>query len=47
MHYYDLRNPREAVTVFKGHKKAVSYVKFLESSNELVSAYVKGKIREE
>jgi E3 ubiquitin-protein ligase RFWD2 len=37
IHYYDLRNPKEAVSLFKGHKKAVSYVKF-SSENEFVSA---------
>ncbi|KAJ1656014.1 hypothetical protein IWQ61_004344 [Dispira simplex] len=37
IYYYDLRQPRQALTVFKGHRKAVSYVKFL-SSRELVSA---------
>eukprot|EP00041_Stephanoeca_diplocostata_P025114 m.650553 g.650553 ORF g.650553 m.650553 type:complete len:254 (-) comp22673_c1_seq5:417-1178(-) len=37
IHYYDLRNPQESVFVFKGHAKAVSYVKFLNAT-ELVSA---------
>jgi E3 ubiquitin-protein ligase RFWD2 len=37
IHYYDLRNPKEAVSLFKGHKKAVSYVKF-SGENEFVSA---------
>ncbi|KAJ1970243.1 hypothetical protein IWQ62_000070 [Dispira parvispora] len=37
IYYYDLRQPRQALTVFKGHRKAVSYVKFL-NSRELVSA---------
>lgn len=37
IHYYDLRNPKEAVQLFKGHKKAVSYVKF-SGENEFVSA---------
>ncbi len=37
IHYYDLRNTKEAIRVFKGHKKAVSYVKF-SSNNEFVSA---------
>jgi len=39
IHYYDLRNAREPLCVFKGHKKAVSYVKFL-TKDEVVSAYV-------
>lgn len=38
IHYYDIRNIRGGgLNVFKGHAKAVSYVKFLNSS-ELVSA---------
>ncbi|XP_071512964.1 E3 ubiquitin-protein ligase COP1-like isoform X1 [Panulirus ornatus] len=37
VHYYDLRNMKEAVRVFKGHRKAVSYVKFV-SSEDIVSA---------
>ncbi len=37
IHYYDLRNPKEPVSLFKGHKKAVSYVKF-SGENEFVSA---------
>lgn len=39
IHYYDLRNPKEAVSLFKGHRKAVSYVKFNgENNDEFVSA---------
>ncbi|KAK3814122.1 MAG: WD40-repeat-containing domain protein [Benniella sp.] len=37
IHYYDLRKPTEPLYVFKGHRKAVSYVKFL-GREELVSA---------
>jgi len=37
IHYYDLRKPNEPLYVFKGHRKAVSYVKFL-GREELVSA---------
>ncbi|KAG0294086.1 RING finger and WD repeat domain-containing protein 2, partial [Dissophora globulifera] len=37
IHYYDLRKPSEPLFVFKGHRKAVSYVKFL-GREELVSA---------
>lgn len=37
IHYYDLRNVSQPLHVFSGHRKAVSYVKFL-SSNELASA---------
>jgi len=39
IHYYDLRRPREPLMIFKGHRKAVSYVKFM-NREELVSAYV-------
>jgi len=39
IHYYDLRRPREPLFVLKGHRKAVSYVKFL-NREEVVSAYV-------
>ncbi|KAF9581221.1 coatomer subunit alpha, partial [Lunasporangiospora selenospora] len=37
IHYYDLRKATEPLFVFKGHRKAVSYVKFL-GREELVSA---------
>ncbi len=37
VHYYDLRNSKQPVAVFKGHRKAVSYVKFV-SGTEIVSA---------
>lgn len=37
IHYYDLRNCKEPVRLFKGHRKAVSYVKFADN-NEFVSA---------
>lgn len=37
VHYYDLRNPKQPLTVFRGHKKAVSYVKFI-NTKEIVSA---------
>lgn len=37
IHYYDLRNCKEPVSLFRGHKKAVSYVKF-SGENEFVSA---------
>ena len=37
LHYYDLRKLIHPVKIFTGHKKAVSYVKFL-NSNELISA---------
>ncbi|KAJ3324482.1 RING finger and WD repeat domain-containing protein 2 [Boothiomyces sp. JEL0866] len=37
LHYYDLRNTKSPLYIFKGHKKAVSYVKFI-NSDEIVSA---------
>jgi E3 ubiquitin-protein ligase RFWD2 len=37
IHYYDLRNLRSELFVFRGHAKAVSYVRFLNNS-ELISA---------
>jgi WD40 repeat protein len=37
IHYYDLRHLKKELFVFKGHAKAVSYVRFL-SATELVSA---------
>ncbi len=37
VHYYDLRNTKEPIRLFKGHRKAVSYVKFI-NENEFVSA---------
>lgn len=44
IHYYDLRNVSEPLYVFGGHKKAVSYVKFL-SNNELASASTDSTLR--
>ncbi|CAG8556200.1 10038_t:CDS:10, partial [Ambispora leptoticha] len=44
VHYYDLRHTREPVFVYKGHRKAVSYVKFL-GSNEFVSASTDSTLR--
>ncbi|CAL0315799.1 unnamed protein product [Lupinus luteus] len=44
IHYYDLRNISHPVHVFSGHRKAVSYVKFL-SDDELVSASTDGTLR--
>lgn len=37
VHYYDLRNTKQPIMVFKGHRKAVSYAKFV-SGEEIVSA---------
>ena len=44
VHYYDLRNIKEPLCVFKGHKKAVSYVKFL-NTQEIVSAGTDGQLK--
>lgn len=44
VHYYDLRNMKEALLVFKGHKKAVSYVKFL-NNEEIVSASTDSQLK--
>lgn len=44
IHYYDLRNISQPLCVFSGHKKAVSYVKFL-SNNELASASTDSTLR--
>ncbi|KAJ3226766.1 RING finger and WD repeat domain-containing protein 2 [Clydaea vesicula] len=37
IHYYDLRNVSQPLFVLKGHRKAVSYVKFIDKG-EMVSA---------
>uniref|UniRef100_A0A4W5L5X8 COP1 E3 ubiquitin ligase n=1 Tax=Hucho hucho TaxID=62062 RepID=A0A4W5L5X8_9TELE len=37
VHYYDLRNTKQPIMVFKGHRKAVSYAKFV-NGEEIVSA---------
>lgn len=39
VHYYDLRNTKQPIMVFKGHRKAVSYAKFV-NGEEIVSAWV-------
>ncbi|XP_074273048.1 E3 ubiquitin-protein ligase COP1 [Silene latifolia] len=44
IHYYDLRNVSQPLHVFCGHKKAVSYVKFL-STTELASASTDSTLR--
>ncbi|PQQ21148.1 E3 ubiquitin-protein ligase COP1 isoform X1 [Prunus yedoensis var. nudiflora] len=44
VHYYDLRNISQPLRVFSGHRKAVSYVKFL-SNNELASASTDSTLR--
>ncbi|KAF2071898.1 hypothetical protein CYY_006777 [Polysphondylium violaceum] len=37
IHYYDLRQHKEPLFIFKGHRKAVSYVKFI-NKDEIISA---------
>ncbi|XP_034943967.1 E3 ubiquitin-protein ligase COP1-like isoform X1 [Chelonus insularis] len=44
VHYYDLRNMREALCIFKGHRKAVSYVKFI-NKEEIVSASTDSQLK--
>ncbi|KAI5570262.1 hypothetical protein BDE02_11G016300 [Populus trichocarpa] len=44
IHYYDLRNISQPLYVFRGHRKTVSYVKFL-SSNELACASTDSTLR--
>ncbi|XP_050206741.1 E3 ubiquitin-protein ligase COP1 isoform X2 [Mercurialis annua] len=44
IHYYDLRNISQPLHVFSGHRKAVSYVKFL-SNSELASASTDSTLR--
>ncbi|XP_052222820.1 E3 ubiquitin-protein ligase COP1-like [Dreissena polymorpha] len=44
VHYYDIRNHKQPVMVFRGHKKAVSYTKFLNYS-ELVSASTDSQLK--
>ncbi|KAK1274626.1 E3 ubiquitin-protein ligase COP1 [Acorus gramineus] len=44
IHYYDLRNISTPVHIFSGHRKAVSYVKFL-SPKELASASTDSTLR--
>ncbi|XP_009769727.1 E3 ubiquitin-protein ligase COP1 isoform X1 [Nicotiana tabacum] len=44
IHYYDLRNVSQPLHIFSGHRKAVSYVKFL-SNNELASASTDSTLR--
>ncbi|XP_013407329.1 E3 ubiquitin-protein ligase RFWD2 [Lingula anatina] len=44
VHYYDLRNTKVPLMTFKGHRKAVSYVKFVNSS-DLVSASTDSQLK--
>lgn len=44
VHYYDLRNTTKPITVFKGHRKAVSYTKFI-NTEEIVSASTDSQLK--
>ncbi|VDK75586.1 unnamed protein product [Litomosoides sigmodontis] len=44
IHLYDIRKPLEPVNVFRGHRKAVSYVKYC-TENEVVSASTDSNLR--
>ncbi|XP_047337519.1 E3 ubiquitin-protein ligase COP1-like isoform X2 [Impatiens glandulifera] len=44
IYYYDLRNSRHPIQIFSGHKKAVSYVRFM-SNNEIASASTDSTLR--
>ncbi|KAJ9566289.1 hypothetical protein OSB04_002255 [Centaurea solstitialis] len=44
IHYYDLRNISQPLHIFSGHRKAVSYVKFI-SNSELASASTDSTLR--
>lgn len=44
MHYVDLRQPKEPLRIFKGHRKAVSYVQFV-NDKELVSASTDSQLK--
>ncbi|XP_066588324.1 E3 ubiquitin-protein ligase COP1-like isoform X1 [Prorops nasuta] len=44
VHYYDLRNMKDALCVFKGHRKAVSYVKFI-NKEDIVSASTDSQLK--
>jgi len=44
VHYYDIRRSDRELQVFQGHKKAVSYVKFLDA-NTLVSASTDSQLK--
>lgn len=44
VHYYDLRNMKNALAMFKGHRKAVSYVKFL-NKEDIVSASTDSQLK--
>ncbi|XP_024129327.1 E3 ubiquitin-protein ligase COP1 isoform X2 [Oryzias melastigma] len=44
VHYYDLRNTKQPIMIFKGHRKAVSYAKFV-NGEEIVSASTDSQLK--
>ncbi|XP_018906743.1 E3 ubiquitin-protein ligase COP1 isoform X1 [Bemisia tabaci] len=44
VHYYDLRNMKAPLALFEGHRKAVSYVKFL-NNEDIVSASTDSQLK--
>ncbi|XP_063074992.1 E3 ubiquitin-protein ligase COP1 isoform X3 [Engraulis encrasicolus] len=44
VHYYDLRNIKQPIMVFRGHRKAVSYAKFV-NGEEIVSASTDSQLK--
>uniref|UniRef100_A0A915EII1 Uncharacterized protein n=1 Tax=Ditylenchus dipsaci TaxID=166011 RepID=A0A915EII1_9BILA len=44
VHLYDIRNPSKPLNIFRGHRKAVSYVKYCNES-EVVSASTDSNLR--
>lgn len=44
VHYYDIRNLNQSLAVFRGHKKAVSYAKFV-NRDEIVSASTDNELK--
>ena len=44
VHYYDIRHTKRALDIYKGHKKAVSYAKFV-GKEEIVSASTDSELR--
>ncbi|XP_065829192.1 E3 ubiquitin-protein ligase COP1-like [Oscarella lobularis] len=44
VHYYDLRNPKRYLGILKGHRKAVSYTKFLDGEH-IISASTDSQLK--
>jgi len=44
VHYYDLRSTKQPLNIFRGHRKAVSYVKFL-NNEDIVSASTDSQLK--